>query len=292
MTPTVSSPRGRPPHAAALAVAAAVALAAPLRGQAVLLELRPHAGDTIRMRLVQQVEMTGTMRMGIADSTTTVVTTLRALTHAVVERGDTGGTVLATTADSVEVTSTGGHRGRAAGLGAHTRDALRGRVVRLRVAPDGATEVLGEATLTPELRAFFSQMPATLPRGPVSVGDRWSRTMQLPAAGARAGPGGGVSATFRLDSLTRGARLAHISMRGVVTRRDAPADPGTAMRVAGDGEVFGAIVVDRRRGWLADARTVLTVRSTITRAGAGGAGAGAPLRFRMRVDEWLHAVER
>ena len=292
MTPTVSSSRGRRARAVALTLGAVLALAGPLRGQTVLLELRPHAGDTIRMRLVQQVEMTGTMRMGVADSTTTVVTTLRALTRAVVERGDSGGTVLATTADSVEVTSTGGHRGRAAGLGAHTREALRGRVVRLRVAPDGTTEVLGQATLTPELRAFFSQMPATLPRGPVSVGDRWSRAMQLPAPGAPPGAGGGVSATFRLDSLTRGNQLAHISMRGVVTRRDAAPAAGTAMRVAGDGEVVGAIVVDRRRGWLSDARTVLTVRSTITRAAAGGTAAGAPLRFRMRVDEWLHAVER
>ena len=288
MTRTASSSR-RAAHRAAAAFAAAAALGLPvgasLGAQGVVLQLRPHAGDTIRMRLVQQVEMTGTMRMGVADSTTTVVTVLRALTRAVVERSDAAGTVLATTADSVEVSSTGGHRGRAAGLGASTRAALRGRVVRLRVAPDGATEVLDEAGLSPELRAFFSQMPATLPGGPVAVGARWTRTMDMPAPGApRAGA---VSATFRLDSLSRRDELAHISMRGVVVRRAAPPPPGTAMRVAGDGEILGTIVVDRRRGWLANARTVLTVRSTITPRGAGG----APLHFRMRVDEWLQAVD-
>ena len=271
---------------AGVALAAALAAGLPLGAQGVVLELRPHAGDTIRMRLMQQVAMTGTMRMGVADSTTTVVTVLRALTRAVVERSDAGGTVLATTADSVELSSTGGHRGRAAGLGAHTQATLRGRVVRLRVAPDGATEVLDEAGLSPGLRAFFSQMPATLPRGPVAVGARWTRTMDMPAPGApRAGA---VSATFRLDSLSRGDALAHISMRGVVVRRAAAAAPSTAMRVAGDGEIVGSIVVDRRRGWLSNARTVLTVRSTLTPRGASG----APLHFRMRVDEWLQAVER
>jgi hypothetical protein len=241
------------------------------------------------MRLTQQVEMTGTMRVGVVDSTTTVVTTLRALTHSVVERSDAAGTVLVTTTDSVDVSTTGGHSGRAAGLGARARSALQGRAVRLRVAPDGTTEVLGTAGLTPELQAFFSQMPATLPSGPVAVGEHWTRTMDMPAPGARKRASGAVSATFRLDSLSRGGSLAHLSMRGVVTRRDAAPASATAMRVAGDGEIVGAIVVDRRRGWLSDARTTLTVRSTVT---PPAGSSGAPLRFRMRVDEWLSAVQR
>ena len=113
--------------------------------------------------------------------------------------------------------------------------------------------------------------------------------MDMPAPGGQPTGRGAVSATFRLDSLSRGGSLAHVSMRGVVTRRDAPAQRGAGMRVAGDGEVVGAIVVDRRRGWLADARTTLTVRSVVTPARGHG---GAPMRFQMRVQEWLTAVER
>ena len=284
MTRTAS----RVPRTVVVILAAVLlALAPPLAAQAVLLELHPRAGDTLRMRLKQQVEMTGTMRVGVVDSTTTVVTTLHALTHSVVERSDAAGTVLVTTTDSVNVTSTGGHSGRAAGLGARAQSAMQGKVVRLRVAPDGTTEVLSRADLAPELQAFFSQMPATLPRGPVAVGQHWTRTMDMPAPGARRRASGAVSATFRLDSLAPGGTLAYLSMRGVVTRADPAPKSGTAMRVAGDGEIVGTIVVDRRRGWLSDARTTLTVRSTVTPA----AGA-APMRFRMRVDEWLSAVKR
>lgn len=270
---------------------AALAAAVPASAQTVLLQLHPRAGDTLRMRLTQQVEMTGTMRVGLADSTTTVLTTLRALTHSVVERSDAAGTVLVTTTDSIDVTSTGGHNtgARAAAMGARTRDALEGREVRLRVAPDGTTEVLSGTRLSAELQAFFSQMPATLPRGPVAVGARWTRTMDMPSPAGRSRANGGVSATFRLDSLTRGGSLAHVSMRGVVTRRDVAPGPAAAMRVAGDGEIVGAIVLDRERGWLADARTTLTVRSTVTPGGRRGT---PPMRFHMRVQEWLSAVEK
>jgi hypothetical protein len=286
MTRTASSRRWR---AAAGTAAALALLAAPAAAQAVRLELHPRAGDTLRMRLTQQVEMTGTMRVGVVDSTSTVVTTLRALTHSVVERSDASGTVLVTTTDSVDVTSTGGHTGRrGAGLAARARRALQGRAVRLRVARDGTTAVVSREGLSPELQAFFSQMPATLPSGPVAVGDRWTRTMDVPAPGGAPGAAGGVSATFRLDSLSRGGSLAHLSMRGVISRPPA-AGAAATVGVAGAGEIVGALVVDRRRGWLSDARTTLTVRSTLTPTGDR---AGAPLHFRMRVDEWLRAVER
>ena len=288
MIRTASSVRRRGTAAVAAAVGL-LALAAPAGAQSVVLQLRPRVGDTLRMRLTQRVEMTGTMRVGVVDSTATVVTTLRALTHTVVERNDGDGTVLVTTADSVDVTSTGGQRGRGGALGGRARRALEGRGVRLRVARDGSTEVLSDATLSPDLAAFFSQMPATLPRGAVAVGERWSRTMDMPAPGRQPGGRGAVSATFRLDSLSRGGALAHVSMRGVVTRRDAEAHSGAGMRVAGDGEVVGAIVVDQRRGWLSDARTTLTVRSVVTPLRGHG---GPPMRFQMRVQEWLTAVQR
>jgi hypothetical protein len=256
--------------------------------QSVTLELHPGLGDTLRMRLEQQVEMTGTMRVGGVDSTTTVVTTLRALTHSVVERSDASGTVLASTTDSVHVVSTGGSAGRhGTALSDRARRALEGRTVRLRVAPDGSTEVLSQSELSPDLAAFFSQMPATLPRGRVAVGDVWTRKMDMPGSG-KGYPGGGVSATFRLDSLTRGGSLAFVSMRGTVTRSAVPAGAAGATRVVGGGSLVGVIVIDQRRKWLAEARTTLTVRSTLTPPAQSGA---SPMRFHMRVQEWLRAAD-
>lgn len=286
MTRTASSRLAR---AALLALAGAAALAAePAGAQGVLLQLHPRAGDTLHMQLEQQVEMTGTMRVGEVDSTRTVRTTLHARTHSVVEWSDAASAVLVSTTDSVHVSSTGGRAGDHAGaLGERARQVLEGRQVRLRVSPDGTTEVLDRADLSPKLQAFFSQMPATLPRGRVAVGDSWTRQMAIPAP-AGTPRRGAVSATFRLDSLDAGNARAYVSVRGTVTRDALPDSGDGAARVVGAGALTGTIVIDRRRGWLADARTTLTVNSTLTPPSASRA---PPMHFRMRVVEWLRAVD-
>jgi len=242
------------------------------------------------MRLDQQVEMSGTSRVGSVDSTVTVITVTRVLAHSVVERRDSAGTRMLAVTDSVLV-SGAAKDGRLNGTPAPTAvGGLQGRRVQLRVAPDGATEVLAEEgdRLTPELRALFAQMPATLPRGVVTVGDTWVRKMDIPTAGQPGAPSAGrLKATFRLDSLTRGGELAHISMRGQLSRQRAQPDLPDGLQFTMTGFVIGTMAFDRRRGWLTDARTTLTVQSLVT---PPAGHAASPMRVRMKVTQWLRAM--
>jgi hypothetical protein len=268
------------------ALALILAAAPAASSQSVLLQMRPRLGDTLRMRLDQRVEMTGTTRMHGADSTVRATTVTRVLAHSVVKSSDPAGTTMVAITDSVFITGEGG---RPLPQGEHLRRTLQGRRVHLRVAPDGATEVMAEGdALAPELRALFAQMPATLPRTPVAVGDTWTRTMDLPgpaAGGARSASA--LTATFRLDSLSRRGQLAHLSMRGALSRRAGAAELPEGMKYEMAGLVSGTIAVDRRRGWMTDARTTLTVNSTVTLPRGAGA---EPMKVHMKVTQWLRAM--
>jgi hypothetical protein len=113
--------------------------------------------------------------------------------------------------------------------------------------------------------------------------------MDVPAPAGAVGTRGSVTAVFRLDSLSRDGTHAFVSMRGTVSRSAPDKRAGSAARVDGTGALTGRLVIDRRRGWLSDARTTLTVKSTLTPASPSAA---PTMRFRMRVQEWLRAVER
>ena len=168
----------------------------------VTLRIGPPVGETVRMRLDQRMEMSGTTRMASGDSTATVVTTLVVISRAFVERRDRDATILLTSTDSVEAASTGAD---STVIANETRRALQGKRVRLRIAPDGATEIVGkDSGGAPGLSAIFSQMPATLPGTAVAVGESWSRVMVAPIDPALTtkGEGGKLKATFRLDSLS------------------------------------------------------------------------------------------
>lgn len=262
-------------YALALAFLAASPLAAQQR---FLLQVHPRAGDTIRMRLDQQVEMSGTARVGGVDSTMTVTTAMQVHTRCVVQGSDAAGTTVLATTDSVRISSNGERPGEIE----RARRAIQGRSVRLHLTPDGAASVVddGDETQSPELRAVFAQMPATLPPKPVSAGETWTRTMEIPSAGGGAGGGGTLTATFRLDSLSRGGDVAYVSMRGSLSRP--PASP--AARVNMTGTVAGTMQIDRRRGWMTDARTTLTVNSLVT---PPVAARGGPMRVRMKMTQWL-----
>src|SRR5919107_3054088 len=166
--------------------------------QPVALRIEPPVGETMRMRLDQRVEMSGTTRMPAGDSTATVITTLLVISRTFVERRDRDASILLTSTDSVAASSTGAD---SLTVALEARRAMQGKRVRLRIAPDGATEVVaGDAGGSAELNALFAQMPATLPNTPVAVGQRWSRVMMAPLGTAGGGKEGGkLQATFRLD---------------------------------------------------------------------------------------------
>src|SRR5256885_8690061 len=69
--------------------------------QAVLLQIRPHIGDTLRMHLSQTVEMTGTTHGSKHDSTTAMTTSFEVFTRAIARQWTPSGTLMQTITDSV-----------------------------------------------------------------------------------------------------------------------------------------------------------------------------------------------
>ena len=269
----------------AIALTCATAVAATAPAQTVSLRIAPPVGETVRMRLDQRVEMSGTTRLGAMDSTATVVTTLMVISRAFVERREKDATVLLTWADSVDASSDGAD---SLVLAEEMRRALQSRRVRLRVAPDGATEIVGrDAEDAPELRALFAQMPATLPNTPIAVGYSWSRVMVAPIDPALATKGGGgkLHATFRLDSLSRNGESAYVSVAGTLSRPPSSKDGWATLTMSGS--MNGGLVIDRRRGWINDARVTYVVRSVLTPMTGS---TDAAMRFRMKVTQWVRAL--
>jgi hypothetical protein len=262
--------------AAAFAAAVAGMLAATVAGTfgaaaagaqagagAVLLRLRPRAGDTVRTRFEQSVKFVG--RAGgaatAADAPLAPSGAMVVYAHSVVERADAGGAEITAVTDSVAL--------KASGAPAHateaSRRAMQGRRTRLRVAPDGATTVLGAAG---RRAGDAMRFPAALPDGPVAPGAMWARAMTVPWGAARA-PGQAaaphaastIDVWFRFDSLARGGTLAFLSLRGTVRP---PAGDGDA---ASPGGVTGLLVVDLARGWVVDSRATFQLDGALTAPG-------------------------
>jgi hypothetical protein len=152
---------------------------------------------------------------------------------------------------------------------------LKGRTLRMRLAPDGELIVLDDgasqtATTIATLTALVDRVPAALPVLPVREHESWTRHMVL--AGA---PGDGIDAQFTLDSLTRYGDFAWVSVRGVM--RDVGADAGAS--------VIGWVLLDRRRGWITKSRMVMTMRAVTPQLGSL-----PPMRFVMRVEQRVGEV--
>lgn len=263
----------------------AAAQGTPARDGGVLLRIRPRVGDTIRVRFDQEVEMTGA---GRGSDSSHVITRLLVLARTIVQRAEPAGTIVWSITDSVSVTSTDGARG--AGL-EQARQNMQGVRVQMRVNGDGSATVLSDVRqLGPELRSLVAQMPATLPNHRVAVGATWRQVLEMPQAGDTAGGAGAgaLHATFRLDSLSRGGRLAFISMRGVISQVPGADELPSGVRFNMSGTVSGQMIVDRVRGWMLSSRTALVVRSVLTPPRGSNA---APMQFRMRITQSTKTVD-
>src|SRR5919202_3736932 len=89
----------------------AAAVARPLAaqsGNAVSLRIRPRVGDTMYTRFEQEVEMTGTTRVGGADTTMTMTSNMLMLSHVLVQASDDRATTVLTITDSVAMATSGG----------------------------------------------------------------------------------------------------------------------------------------------------------------------------------------
>ncbi|HEX2717898.1 MAG TPA: DUF6263 family protein [Gemmatimonadaceae bacterium] len=249
--------------------------------QDVVLELRPRAGDTVAVRLEHRVEMTGTRRIGGRDSVTRVASSMLTLGRTVVESVSPAYAIVATHTDSVALESSNDGDGS---MKEDARRALRGAVTRVRILPDGTAEPVEDGSGTPRA-AWLAVMPGTLPREPVAVGSRWTRTMPIPNADGRAVGSGQVRATFRLDSLSANGRYAWISMRGTMRRDSNAAAPNTTRSGSLNGTMSGALKLDRKRGWVVDSVTDMTVRSVVPTPGAPD----SPMRVTVRMFQHMSA---
>jgi hypothetical protein len=281
------SPTGRASGpAAAAGFAAALLLTivgtaapAPAFAQRYLLQLKPQLGDTLQMELDEQRQSTGTTKFGGADSSRTMSTRLRTFSRAIVEGKLRGAVTVLAIIDSVRLETND----------QHSRAAAAGQRMLFRLAEDGTMRVVDEETGanrgTSELVAL---MPAALPTAPVAVGESWTRSIPMVVARGSADEGV-VRASFRLDSVSRDESLAYISMRGDMRRDSVPAGPprGTLMKVAGT--VTGAMLLDRRRGWLTESRFAVVMHSTMLPPASSGS---SPVRFLTRITQRMRTLDR
>jgi hypothetical protein len=164
---------------------------------------------------------------------------------------------------------------------------LRGQRLLLQLAMDGSVENARDANGRPVSRDFadaMSAMPAVFPRYAVRVGDSWAREMPLPSSGPLGARGMGyVSARFRLDSLSRGGRIAFVSMRGDIN----PSSTSDGVQLTG--AIRGTMQLDRIRGWMTDSQVTVLVRSLVTPPPGTGR---APMRFITRVTQRLRTMDK
>ena len=265
---------------------ASVALVAQAAGaQAVLLQIRPRVGDTLRMHLSQTVEMTGTTRDQRGDKPSTMTTSVEVFTRAIAQQWTSGGTLMQTITDSVAMNPT-----TPGSLAELRRRAMQAKPVWLRVSTDGAMEMVDDGDPHSELRQLFGEMPAMLARTAVSVGESWTREMQIPLS-SEPGAMGSVRATFRLDSLRRNGDIAYISMRGSMSRINTPGALPAGPGYGTSGQLSGSIQIDRRLGWITDSKSSIIVRSTIaSNSTRKGEPERAPMEVRTKITQWIRAM--
>ncbi|MCC6931254.1 MAG: hypothetical protein IT359_19855 [Gemmatimonadaceae bacterium] len=263
-----------------------------LGGSPLVLQLRPRPGDLLRLRLDQTIEM-GVSERGAEDSTAADVTSLVMLARLSVESSDASGATMLAVADSVRIEDNGGFQSDVL----RQARALQGQRFRFRVAPDGSTTVAGtDAWAGPAVGSLLSQLPATLPADSIAPGATWNRSVDIPLAAAPDGRANAtLTATFRFDSLSRSGEYAFISMKGRLVRSGPmqggggagkTASPGEGGFVQTSGNVTATLLLDRRRGWIAEARTVISLRSLVTGRGKDT----PPLRVRMKITQWMRVM--
>lgn len=283
------SPRSGPAVRAWLPIHVAVTLVACALGstaaaaQSVSLRIHPRAGDTLHTRLEQRMEMSSADEDGDPRGKP-VSTSLMIDSRTIVQSSLATSTMVLTIVDSADMHTTSA---RGADQIAAAERMLRGQRLLLQLAIDGSVENARDAGGRPVPRDFadaMSAMPAVFPRYAVRVGDSWAREMPLPSSGPLGTRGMGyVRARFRLDSLSRGGRVAFVSMRGDVKPSSSSDD------VQLTGTINGTMRLDRERGWMTDSQVTVLIRSFLTPPPGTGR---APMRFVTRVTQRLRTMDK
>ncbi len=238
--------------------------------QPVLLQIRPRVGDTLRVRLDHEVVMTG-MPRGCGGQTgafrnrasvssancsdvRTMTTRMEVFSRAIARRATRDATEILAITDSV-MTSPGAGQPR-------LKQPTPKSPVEIRISTDGGVE-LGAGPASDEVRTLFGQMPATLSRKPVAVGEKWIHEMSVPLPdepGSRAL----VRTTLQLDSLGRNGDIAYISMRGVLSH-----DHSDRSTSETSGSLTGTMQLDRRLAWITDTHATIDVWAVVKNVTSG-----------------------
>src|SRR5215211_1800222 len=145
-----------------LIIAALAIIASRGVAQTVTLQVKPRVGDTLRMRLDQESEMTGVRRTNTGEASAMVTNGMKMFSRAIVEGATEQGTTVLAITDSI-ILSTTDDRTRAATMRAQQQ--LRGQRVRFRVAPDGTVGMMESSDgARREVAQVVSLMPAAFPR--------------------------------------------------------------------------------------------------------------------------------
>jgi hypothetical protein len=88
--------------------------------------------------------------------------------------------------------------------------------------------------------------------------------------------------------LSLSGELAFLSLRGRLSKGEGDGNPGDDGKsiVETSGIVVGTVLLDRRRGWITDARTTFSLQSLVTPAEPGK----APVRVKTTISQWLRAM--
>jgi len=260
------------------------------RPRAITLRISPRAGDTLYTRFEQTVEISGTAHVGSADTTMTMKSTLLLLSHLIVNSSDSSGATVTAVTDSVALHSW--RMGKSV-PSESARRAMEGKRIQLEIAPNGsATVVDAPDELSSDVRAAVSAMPSTLPDKPIRIGSTWKQTTAIPvsaSAGGRHGVGGNaatLTATYRLDSLSRDGDIAFISMRGVLQRDSSAAPLSSGLRVISNGTITGSLRVDRKCGWWTSSDATITLESVLTPS--SDSSRTHPMRVLTRIEQKMH----
>jgi hypothetical protein len=238
-----------------------------VEAQSVLLQIRPRVGDTLKVRLNQEVAMTS-LPVGCGTSASAFqsrpktrpancaairLDTIRTeiFSRAVVRRSIKDATEILAITDSVS-SSWGANRETL------NKSRMKGPV-EMRISTDGSVE-LGAGPASDDVRAMFGQMPATLSRKSVAVGEKWTHDMRMPLIDEPGGTGR-VRTTLQLDSLSRGGNIAYISMRGVLSHDHSDGSPSET-----SGSLVGTMRLDRRLAWITDTRATIDVWTVVKNA--------------------------
>lgn len=253
-----------------LALPSLVLVARAAEAQSVLLQIRPHVGDTLKVRLDQEVAMKG-MPLGCGSQPSAfknrpkaspsncadvreMTTRMEVFSRAIVRRATRDATELLAITDSV-MTSPG------AG-GQKLKQPTPKSPVEIRISSDGGVE-LGAGPASDDVRTLFGQMPATLSRKPVAVGEKWIHQMSIPLPD-EPGALARVRMTLQLDSLGKNGQIAYISMHGILTH-----DHSDGSTSETSGSLIGTMQLDRRLAWITDTHATIDVWAVVKNVSSG-----------------------